>query len=241
MIEKIECFRQFDEYKNEDLYTVRIKALAQAYGFGYDFAVFYRQIINGRCAAVICRLDSDAVISLDFGLADVSELSSFFAFRGFSSLLCDDSFQLDREYDSGVVMKSESVLFKECRRKAVAVKGYEELKMLYEFTGYAGGFEAWYADISRRIRTKTAAACAVFENGEIISAAVLSSLYNGSAVLSGVKTKPEYRKAGIAGAVVSKLCRASADRVYIMREQNKNESFYEELGFKNTGKWRIYR
>ena len=29
--------------------------------------------------------------------------------------------------------------------------------------------------------------------------------------------------------------------VYIMRDMDRNEHFYQQIGFKNIGNWRIYR
>lgn len=240
MIEKIVSFKQLDDFVNIDLYSVRIKSLAAAYGFGYAFASFYRQLVNERCTAVISYLDSDAVLSFDPEFADMDELVSFFAVKGFATLLCNDDFHIIHRSDSGFVMECSNIKIKTCRYEISSLKTFDALKKLYGFVGYSGSFEAWYADISRRVRTGTAYACGVFDNGEMISSAVLSSVYENFAVLSGVKTRAEFRSKGIGGAVVSSICSKVKGNVYIMREQNKNERFYSELGFKNNGKWRIY-
>lgn len=240
MIEKIVSFKQLDDFVNMDLYSVRIKSLAAAYGFGYAFATFYRQLVNERCTAVISYLDSDAVLSFDPEFSDADELASFFAMQGFTTLLCSDDFHINHRSDSGFVMECGNKKIKTCRYEISSLNAFDALKKLYGFVGYAGSFEAWYADISRRVRTGTAYACGVFDNGEMISSAVLSSVYENCAVLSGVKTRAEFRSKGIGSAVVSSICSKIKGNVYIMRERNKNEHFYSELGFKNKGKWRIY-
>lgn len=240
MIEKIDDFKQLDAFKINDLYTVRIKSLAAAYGFGYSFVSFYRQLISDHCTAVICYLDSDAVLSYDSECADADELLSFFTMKGFSTLLCRDDFHMDCRFDSGFVMECGNKCIRSCGYEIRSLNSFDEFKKLYDFVGYEGSFEAWYADISRRVRTGTSAACCVLENGKMISCAVLSSIYDNCAVLSGVQTKPEFRKKGIGSGVVSHICRQVPGTVYIMRELNKNEHFYSELGFKNNGKWRIY-
>ncbi|MDE7124489.1 MAG: GNAT family N-acetyltransferase, partial [Eubacterium sp.] len=59
--------------------------------------------------------------------------------------------------------------------------------------------------------------------------------------LTGVQTKPEFRKMGYGSALVSAMCCDFNGTVYLMRENGRNESFYKKLGFENIGKWRIYK
>lgn len=82
MIENIEVFDSLNEYRAEDIFTVRIKALAETYGFSYPFAQFYRQISGDKCTAVFCILDHDVTVAADFDIADQTELASFSDFAG---------------------------------------------------------------------------------------------------------------------------------------------------------------
>ena len=59
-------------------------------------------------------------------------------------------------------------------------------------------------------------------------------------MLSGVKTDEKYRNRGYAGALIRALATEIGGNIYLMRELEKNEHFYHELGFKNVGEWRIY-
>lgn len=241
MIEKITEFKKLNDYIDTNIYTVRIKSLATAYGFKYSFVSFYRQLINDVCTAVFSQLDSDITLAVDIQTADLQELSRFFAIQGFSSLLCADDFVLDRRYASGIVMASSQKDFFKPELNICDLDSYGDLYELYDFIGYEGPFDLWYTDIRRRISRSTAKACAIRRNRKIISSALLSSVYEEKAVLTGVKTDIFFRNKGYAGAAVSHLCRKVKGTVYLMREDGKNEDFYMDLGFKNIDKWRMYK
>ena len=74
-----------------------------------------------------------------------------------------------------------------------------------------------------------------------LSAKAGTSIYEDNAVLSAVRTKPDFQGRGYASALVSAMCCDVKGDVYLMREKDKNESFYNRLGFENCGNWRIYR
>ena len=64
MIEKIEDISQFDSWQGRDIFSVRILSLLYAYGCKYQFATFYRQMIDGEITAIISKLDNDVTISV---------------------------------------------------------------------------------------------------------------------------------------------------------------------------------
>jgi predicted GNAT family acetyltransferase len=113
---------------------------------------------------------------------------------------------------------------------------------LFNFVDYEEqDFSSWYVDISHRVRHKTAKAYTLNVNGEIISSGILSSIVDGCAILTAVRTGEAYRKMGYGSCLVNNICCDVADTVYIMRDMNLNESFYKNCGFKNIGKWRMYK
>lgn len=240
MIENIEVFDSLNEYCAEDIFTVRIKALAETYGFSYPFAQFYRQMSGDKCTAVFCILDHDVTVAADFDIADQIELASFFGLRGYSSLLCAEPLIQGESAKSGVVMAANGLYSSEENINIHFVSRFDELIGLFDFLEYGGAFDDWYADIKRRINKGTACACAVYDGDKIVSSALLSSIYRNAAVLSGVKTDEKYRNRGYAGALIRVLATEIGGNIYLMREQDKNEHFYNELGFKNVGEWRIY-
>lgn len=227
-------------YGKKDIFSVKIFSLFRAYGTKYPFIRFYAQKNNSEITAIICILDNDITLSYIHNKADIEELTEFVNVMGFSTLLCDGSFVLDREYDCGIIMSSE-------RKTEIAcdytdVDEYPYLFDLFNFVDYGNvDFESWYVDISHRIRHGCAKAVTLNVDGEIISSAIFSSIYENDAILTAVQTKPEFRKSGYASALVSAMCCDVTGTVFLMREKYKNESFYKKLLFDNIGKWRIYK
>lgn len=241
MIEKIDEFSQIENYKIKDIYSVRILSLLNAYGCKYPFAQFYRQIDDDdNVTSIISSLDKDVTVSFDGEIADKDELTQFLHIIGFASVLCDEGLQMNSLFDSGVVMKSGKKIEIPC--DYTEIDEYPYLFDLYNFVDYDGNsFESWYVDISHRIRHGAAKAVTLNINEEIISSAIFSSIYKNDAIITAVKTNPEFRKMGYGSALVSAMCCDISGDVYLMREKNKNESFYKKLGFENIGIWRIYK
>lgn len=241
MIEQIFDFTHLNEYENLDVYSVKIKALAQAYGFSYSFAKFYyAKNDKNRTTAIISALDNDYTLSYDEDICDVDELKEFFSFIGYSSIHCNAQFELNAEYSQGVVM--QCIEKREADIRYAEVNDYPHLFDLYNFVDYGEiPFNDWYVDISHRIRKGTALAATLDIDGNIISSAILTSIYDGNAVLSAVRTESQFRRSGFGSALVRAMCCSVSGVVFIMREADKNEHFYKTLGFSNSGKWRIYK
>lgn len=241
MIEQINDINDLTGYGKKDIYSVRILSLAAAYGCKYPFARFYRQLNdNGEVSAVLSALDNDITASFNEKLFDKNELLQFVQMIGFSTFLCDEAFDMEYEYASGAVMQSDKKIEINCEYSVI--DEYPHLFDLYNFVDYdENSFEAWYVDISHRIRHNAARAVSLNIKDEMISSAIFSSIYNEDAVLTAVRTSPEFRGCGYASALVSAMCCDVKGTVYLMREANKNESFYKKLGFENCGIWRMYK
>lgn len=239
MIEKIEGFEQYNKWNKNDIYTVRILSLLKSYGTSYHFATFYRQIIDDKITAIISRLDNDITMALEEGF-DNTELVRFFCITGHSSILCPPEFQFGAKYDQGVIMQSKRKL--NLPELNVTIDEYPKLMDLYNFIDYENqDFKAWYVDISHRVRHNTARAYTLNVDGMIVSSGILSSINNNDAVLTTVRTQDEFRGLGYASYLVSYICNDVKGIVYLMRDAELNENFYNRLGFENTGIWRMYK
>lgn len=239
MIEKIENETQFSSWQSRDIYSVRILALLKSYGLKYHFASFYRQVIDGKTAAIMSRLDNDITLALADGF-DTDELVRFFCITGYTSILCSSEFQFGSRYEEGIVMSSS--VKRETQMPGAVVDEYPKLMDLYNFVDYEGqDFKAWYVDISHRVRHGTAKAYTLCIGENIISSGILSTVLDGHAVLTAVRTADEFRRMGYGSSLVNYICSDVTGTVYIMRDTNLNEEFYTKLGFRNIGKWRIYK
>ena len=241
MIERIGDPVCFDGFKQEDIFAVRVLSLLGAYGCKYPFASFYRQLDeNGEITAVLSSLDGNVTVSALKGRADEEELRSFVLALGYNSALCDKTLNISESFSFGNVMESKRQI--EIIADRAELNRYPNLFDLYNFLdGGIGGFDAWYTDLNHRIRHGFARAYSLEIGGETVSSALLSSVYGDKAVLSGVRTDERYRGNGYASALVSAVCCDFCGKVYLMRENGKNEDFYKRLGFENTGIWRMYK
>lgn len=240
MIEKINDISKLDGFIKDDIYFIRIMSLIKAYGCKYDFASFYRQLDeNNVITAIISRLDSDFTLCLNDN-SDINELKEFFTLIGYNTLLCENSFELSSIFDEGVVMSASKRI--EFPRPYAEIDKFPKLMELYNFIDYGTlDFEAWYVDISHRIRHGCARSYTLNINGEIVSSAIYSSIYNDSAILTAVSTASAFRKMGYGSALVSEMMSDIKGKIFLMREEKLNEQFYIRLGFENIGKWRMYK
>lgn len=240
MIKKIEKIEEFEKYKLTDIFSIRIMSLIKAYGTTYDFARFFAQYDeSNNISSIISCLDSDYTLSHEDNF-DSEELNEFFCAVGFSSVLSDDKYMLNAHFTQGDVMVTSSK--KELHVSHADIDEFPRLMDIFNLDDYnETDFENWYVDASHRIRHNCAKATALKINGEIVSSAMLSSIYNDDAILTAVRTSPEFRGLGYGSALVSEMICDVKGKVYLMRESDKNEHFYNNLGFENCGKWRMFK
>ena len=101
-------------------------------------------------------------------------------------------------------------------------------------------FDAWYVELSHRLRHANARICAVREHGEVVSVAMTAAESTNAAVIGFVRTLREYRGRGYA----SGLCRVLGNellgekkKVYISCNAD-TLPFYEKLGYRYVDDWK---
>ena len=239
MIEIVKDKTELKLWKGRDLYSVRILSLLNAYNCKYPFALFYKQVIDGKIVSIFSKLDGDVTIALS-EKSDLFELSDFVQRCSFSSVLVDSKLKINSSFDEGIIMKSTKHF--EPTKLGAEIDEYPRLMDLFNLIDYDSvDFETWYVDISHRIRHGSAKAFSLKVRGEMIASAIFSSIFGKYAILSSVSTIPEFRRLGYGSFLVSNMVADFKGTVYLMREQDKNEEFYLKNGFINIGEWRIYK
>lgn len=240
MIKLINSAEEINEYSKIDLFSVRIKSILKAYGTSYGFASFYCQYDgDNNITSIMSKLDGDITISYNNN-CDLCETAQFIKAIGFNTVLSDERFNFDTGFTSGIIMSTNKK--PDIFPIYAELDEYPKLMDLFNFTDYeTSDFELWYADVSHRIRHNCAKAYTLCINDEIISSGMFSAMYDDCAVLSAVKTQQEFRGLGYGSALVSAMMNDIKSTVFLMRDNDKNESFYKRLGFENTGIWRIYK
>ncbi len=111
---------------------------------------------------------------------------------------------------------------------------------VYKFLETGADYEYWYTDFNYRIRHNGAKLYLIVNENRIISSSVLSFIYDSNAVLSGVKTSIDMRNKGYGSLLIKHILNDFSGNIYLMREKDKNYTFYNNIGFKDVGTWKIY-
>lgn len=102
-------------------------------------------------------------------------------------------------------------------------------------------FDAWYADVSHRMRHGVCRAAVVREMGRArVACAMTVAQARDGAVLGAVATLPDYRSRGYASACVTTLAavlQGEGRRIDICPKNEGARRLYERLGFSFCGSW----
>lgn len=100
-------------------------------------------------------------------------------------------------------------------------------------------FEAWYVDVSHRVRHGAGRVVGIENNRRVVSAAMTVAEFSGAAVIGPVATAPERRGEGLATDCLQALLRSLSDfdTVWIAPDSDRAEKLYTRLGFVVCGGW----
>ena len=219
-----------------DIFTGKIRALADGYGFGYDFCTFAAQ----DDTAVVGSYYGDAAVAQTGELNDeqAEELASFLTFGQYRKLLMP--YTLCERL--GLSDKAEKLCLMKCKDDVKATVGYDKEKPvtdsplgeIYEIV--SGGFDIdrdmWYTDTSHMLRHGVARAYTLAGN----ACAIRMFAADGVSYISYVCTRPEARGRGLAKALLRHICAENAsggfDTYVLCRDELR--LFYEGAGFSLT-------
>lgn len=198
-----------------DVFTGKIKALCEAYGFSYPFLKFFRSE-----KAVIAFYYASAVIC---GEAD-EETAEFCRSSGITDLLIShggspDSVLYVMEYKGGgksAVLKSDTPY----------EKVYDILK-----DGFQIDFDSWYTDTCHNVRHGISE---IYTLEDIATAAKMFSI-DGIALISLVAVKKEHRQKNYGRRIIEAAAErlSPENRVFVICEKEL-VPFYKKCGFEKT-------
>ena len=230
-----------------DAFGVRTASFFNSYGTDFPFAQFWIQTDEDGAQSAISK--TDGVITLTCaGMRGTDELSEFVSAVGFDSLLCSkktaDFLELNVG-QSGYVMQycgGKNIISPE---KALYIDDSPPLKDIYDILKRDGteilDFPVWYADLSHRIRHGGAKASSGNVSGKAVCCALIAQTPQ-SAVIGSVTVSEKFRNKGYGSELVSYITDrlfSENRKIFLLRDENENQAFYERLGFKNTDKWAL--
>ena len=239
------------EISDNDPFACRIISLYNSYSPELAF-VDYWMIAdenNGKCVGAIARSGTDFIVFLTDD-CDIEEVSSFMRVAGASSVICDGRFELDMfgsKFVSGSVLQRDTE-FKIQENESEIIE--PDIKEAYNLIVKCADenfkpplFEDFYVDVNHKLRHKTMRMYGIKEKDVLVAVAMTVAESKNGAVLGAVSCDPEYRKMGYGSNIVKYISNRLINEnktVYLHRAENVNVSFYNNLGFKEAGKWREY-
>lgn len=208
----------------------QILSKAQAYGFDKPFAQFWT---DGEAA--YGKTDGNMCIAGE--ITDADEARAFLSAVGINEAVCSagNAEKLGLKItESGAILRK--VLHNKTVRPPEEISPREIYKVL-KANGMAGEFEPFYLDLSHRMRHGTVRCAGISEAGKTVAAAA-AVLGENASLLSAVAVLPEFHRKGYGRKVVGKTEQMlPGGTVYILREKDKNEAFYDTLGYTPCGAW----
>ena len=97
---------------------------------------------------------------------------------------------------------------------------------------------AWYPDVSHRIRHNCAKIATILDGDKVVSTAMTVAETDSTALLGQVATHGDYRGRGYAQTCINSLISRCKDKsLYILPMTDYAQSLYEKMGFKPNGDW----
>lgn len=211
----------------------RLRAVSEAYGFGYPFARFWLSE-----TAAYCQLDG--ALSAAGMPEDSEEAAAFLAMSGAGELLCSASFRRAlglRSAGGGMVLVKE--LPPAPPPESWEFPDIPAIWRLLTASGMSLDQEGFHLDLSHRLRHGAALAFGAYAGEQLTGCAVVSAVTEREAVLSALAVEEHSRGQGVGSLLMARVERAlPGKKLYILREAGKNRTFYSRLGYRPTDRWR---
>lgn len=175
--------------------------------------------------------------------ADFDEIRDFIRFLGgaeiFTSRKCADRLSADIQ-SGGIIMKRSYTSPVSSGFKPPPFPEYSKIYDLLNKTGFTlPPKDSFLCDLHARFKRKTAR---IFCNDDYSSLALTGFETKECAVISAVATDPDFQNTGLGSTALISLCSALEKEkkvIYLYRENDKNERFYNKNGFENYGEFVI--
>lgn len=202
-----------------DIFSGKVKALAQAYGFGYPFLKFYRQ-------------ENRAVISAYYGSAVIcgtlnEEILYFCLSAGFSEILCPERSEISEGLSAEILNIMEYTGGGESSEQLRKDTPYKEVYDILK-DGFDISFDDWYTDTCHNVRH------GISEVFTLENRAAAQKVFDidGASLISLVAVRKQYRGKDYGGRLIralsAELCKKS--RVFVICE-DRLMPFYKKNGY----------
>ena len=231
---------QYMSFCADKPFGIRMAAALKSYGTDCSFADFWLVFDDDAVVGAISKLDGDLTLCVDGAIDEVLAFIDTIGYQTLTAekeLLCRIGF--DELSGEGAIMQYISADSVESHLAIDTTPSImSACRLLCECEGESikiGQPDRFYTDLSLRVRRNTAL-CYAFEDKGV---AIASAITEYGAIIGGVAVRQNERKNGIGSALVKGLVSdlPRDKKIYLLRLENENESFYKGLGFENVGGW----
>jgi GNAT superfamily N-acetyltransferase len=224
--------------KNRDIYTEKVRSLADAYGCGYDFCNFYKQT-GGTVVADYYGSAVAAKCGIRPGdrLAELMEFLMCGKFR--KVLMPSDVFEaarIDANHEEKTLMTYTGGIKNTDDIAKLVISPESSLVEISEIVtdGFDIDINKWYTDISHNLRHGISQAYVLEDS----ACAVKMFSSSGITYLSYISTRKEQRGKGYASRLVGAICSDEAAKGNTVQLFCGDQlvKFYESVGFVTLGK-----
>ena len=218
--------------------AIRIHSLKQAYGIDVPFIRYY----SDNCGGLLSVMDGAGVLYCTDNVEEWAifvtmnpEIVHLHCSATIGRYLMESNAWRGRE---GVVLQygGES----EFSPAEVCVSPYlpDVHTLLCSCFDTMAPLNAWYPDVSHRLRHDCAKIAAVLDGKKVVSTAMTVAETDRFALLGQVATHGEYRGRGYAQTCINSLIsRCKGKALYILPMNDYARSLYEKMGFMPSGDW----
>lgn len=234
-----------------DPFACRIISLYNSYSPQLAFVDYWMTADeeSGKCTGAVARSGTNFILFITDD-CDLDELSSFMRVAGASSVLCSGRYKLDL-FGSKCVTGAILVRNKPFEKLNGNINIVQpEIKDVYGLIVRCADenfkppvFEDFYVDVNHKLRHNATRMYGICEDNKLVAVAMTVAESENGAVLGAVSCDPEYRKCGYGSSIVKYISNRLIEEnkaVFLHRAENANVSFYNNLGFVETDKWREY-
>ncbi len=195
---------------------------------------------NGNMIALLSAVDNNFTLVATEN-TDFCEIKEFVSFMGCNSIV--SKVQLSLSAKSYALFKFCGNEEMENTQKFISLgkdSTMNEYKKFYSllFVDSVNDFDYWYCDFSKKIVNNDAKAICLKQAEVLVSIATAPSIYNNTAIISGVFTLGDFRNKGYSKStilkLISELKKDNVTEIYLWCEKSL-EDFYKKLGFAKIG------
>lgn len=234
-------------FGNPNPYSIRTASLFSAYG-GTGLADFWVQWEHGAPVSFLAKTGGSMILDLS-DRSDKEEIAQFLAAAA-GDALYDGRFSVrPRRWQTAAGATMRYTGLNTLKPQSAAVTGAPDLYALHNLLLRCGSngffvpsFEDFYPDLSHKLRHGCAHAVGVLHGGRLIAAALCLFRFENCAVVGSVACDPLFRGQGYGSSAVLALLellkKDGVQEIFLHRAQDKQETFYNKLGFENCGAWK---